>query len=49
MRACACLIGANISLHHAHMQREESEMLPALEELIDPQSDWELWNGYGSV
>lgn len=40
---------ALIALHHAHMQREESEMIPALEELIDPQRDWELWNGYGSV
>jgi hypothetical protein len=31
------------------MQREESEMLPALEELVDPQRDWELWSGYGAV
>ncbi|MBI3372670.1 MAG: hemerythrin domain-containing protein [Betaproteobacteria bacterium] len=40
---------ALIKQHQAHMQREESEMIPALEELIDPQNDWELWNGYGSV
>ena len=40
---------ALIAQHHAHMQREETEMIPALEELIDPQNDWELWNGYGAV
>ena len=40
---------ALIAQHHAHMRREESEMIPALEKLIDPQRDWELWNGYGSV
>lgn len=40
---------ALIAQHQAHMEREESEMIPALEALIDPQNDWELWNGYGSV
>jgi hemerythrin-like domain-containing protein len=40
---------ALIAQHHAHMRREESEMIPALEQLVDAERDWELWNGYGSV
>lgn len=40
---------ALIAQHHAHMRREESEMLPALEALVDPQRDRELWSGYGAA
>lgn len=40
---------ALIAHHDSHMQREESEMIPALEALVDAQRDWELWSGYGTV
>ena len=32
----------------AHIQKEEMALLPMLEELLDPQTDFELSENYGS-